>query len=333
MTRIAIPFFAMILLIWLGEGKALGQTEVLTVQGNLPRLNYRDPQGSLLWSMPANTVLWKLDGPFNAGVIVSTSAAKSGSITLNEGGVSIRGTGFPTAKLHVGAIGSQTEPGEVRIDPGKPGAALIHAVNASQAAQMILETQSPSNAAVFQMTTTASSFSQTLATNFALRDNINAVNPIVVVPGIKNSNTLVIKNGNIGIGVTNPTVPLVLANGAKCSIGGVWTNASSRTLKDDISELSVDEAKQTLEQLQPVTYSYKAEPEEKHAGFIAEDVPALVATETRTELSPMDFVAVLTKVVQDQQKRLDEQDRQLEEQAKLLQKQNELLEKLAERLK
>lgn len=183
------------------------------------------------------------------------------------------------------------------------------------------------------MTTTASSFSQTLATNFALRDNINAVNPIIVVPGIKNSNTLVIKNGNIGIGVTNPTVPLVLANGAKCSIGGVWTNASSRTLKDDISELSVDEAKQTLEQLQPVTYSYKAEPEEKHAGFIAEDVPALVATETRTELSPMDFVAVLTKVVQDQQKRLDEQDRQLEEQAKLLQKQNELLEKLAERLK
>ncbi len=67
--------------------------------------------------------------------------------------------------------------------------------------------------------------------------------------------------------------------------------------------------------------------------FIAEEVPELVATETRTELSPMDFVAVLTKVVQDQQKRLDEQDRQIEEQARLLQKQNELLEKLAERLK
>lgn len=55
------------------------------------------------------------------------------------------------------------------------------------------------------------------------------------MPGNKNSNTLVIRNGNIGVGVTNPTVPL--ANGAKCPIGGVWTNASSRTLKDGISDL------------------------------------------------------------------------------------------------
>ncbi len=57
------------------------QTEVLTVQGSLPRLNYRDNGGNLLWAMPANSVLWKLDGPFNAGVIVTTAAAKSGRST------------------------------------------------------------------------------------------------------------------------------------------------------------------------------------------------------------------------------------------------------------
>jgi hypothetical protein len=34
-------------------------------------------------------------------------------------------------------------------------------------------------------------------------------------------------------------------------------------------------------------------------GFIAEDVPELVATKDRKGLSPMDIVAVLTKVVQD----------------------------------
>ncbi len=43
------------------------QVEVLTVQGALPRLNYRDPQGKLLWALPANSVLWKLDGPINSG--------------------------------------------------------------------------------------------------------------------------------------------------------------------------------------------------------------------------------------------------------------------------
>ncbi len=36
-------------------------------------------------------------------------------------------------------------------------------------------------------------------------------------------------------------------------------------------------------------------------GFVAEDVPDLIATKERKELSPMDIMAVLTKVVQDQQ--------------------------------
>ena len=36
-------------------------------------------------------------------------------------------------------------------------------------------------------------------------------------------------------------------------------------------------------------------------GFIAEDVPDLVATKDRKGLSPMDIVAVLTKVLQEQQ--------------------------------
>jgi hypothetical protein len=42
-------------------------------------------------------------------------------------------------------------------------------------------------------------------------------------------------------------------------------------------------------------------------GFIAEDVPDLVATKDRKGLSPMDIVAVLTKVVQEQQKTAEDQ--------------------------
>ncbi len=41
-------------------------------------------------------------------------------------------------------------------------------------------------------------------------------------------------------------------------------------------------------------------------GFIAEDVPELVATNDRKGLSSMDIVAVLTKVLQEQQKTISE---------------------------
>jgi hypothetical protein len=46
--------------------------------------------------------------------------------------------------------------------------------------------------------------------------------------------------------------------------------------------------------------------QDKHVGFIAEDVPDLVATPDRKALSPMDIVALLTKVVQEQQKTIAE---------------------------
>ena len=46
---------------------------------------------------------------------------------------------------------------------------------------------------------------------------------------------------------------------------------------------------------------------------IAEDVPGLVATKDRKGLSPMDVVAVLTKVVQDQKTLLEEQQKAIAE--------------------
>jgi hypothetical protein len=113
-------------------------------------------------------------------------------------------------------------------------------------------------------------------------------------------------NGNVGIGTASPAYPLHMSSGAYVSAGGVWTNASSRAFKQDIADLSADTAVQALDELTPVTFAYTADPSEKHVGFIAEDVPALVATGDRTGLSPMDVVAVLTKVLQEQQKTIAE---------------------------
>ena len=92
----------------------------------------------------------------------------------------------------------------------------------------------------------------------------------------------------------------------------MWTNSSSRELKDNIESLSVDEATEALAGLDPVKYNYKADESESYVGFVAEDVPDLVATKDRKGMSPMDVTAVLTKVVQDQQQVIADLQRRLE---------------------
>jgi len=113
-----------------------------------------------------------------------------------------------------------------------------------------------------------------------------------------------LSNGNVGIGpgMTAPLYPLHIFNGAYVTLGGHWTDASSRDYKENINTLTIEEALSALVELNPVKYNYKVDADEKHVGFIAEDVPALLATKDRKGLSPMDIVAVLTKVVQAQQK-------------------------------
>lgn len=87
---------------------------------------------------------------------------------------------------------------------------------------------------------------------------------------------------------------------------GKLTQGSSRSLKEDVAELTGSEAVQTVAALSPVKFRYKADRERtNHLGFIAEDVPDLVATPDRKSLSAMDIVAVLTKAMQEQQKTID----------------------------
>jgi len=109
----------------------------------------------------------------------------------------------------------------------------------------------------------------------------------------------------------SPDGSITMANGASLTAGGVWTNASSREFKENIEGLSSDEAIAALKELTPVKFSYKTNTNERHVGFIAEDVPQLLASGDRMGLSPMDIVAVLTKTVQDQQKTIESLDKKI----------------------
>jgi Chaperone of endosialidase len=116
--------------------------------------------------------------------------------------------------------------------------------------------------------------------------------------------------------------------GATLTVGGVWTDNSSRNHKENISALSTEEAINTLAGLNPVKYNYKVDKDERHVGFIAEDVPELVATKDRKTLSALDIVAVLTKVVQEQKETVEKQQKTLAEQQETIARISEKLERL-----
>jgi hypothetical protein len=132
-------------------------------------------------------------------------------------------------------------------------------------------------------------------------------------------------SGNVGIGEVNPVHPLQMGNGAHCTSGGVWVDASSRSLKENISVLSQEEALDAFRHLTPVKYNYISEPDERYLGFIAQDVPDLVATNSRQGLAPMDMVAMLVSVVQAQQETIINQEKELDSLTIRLERLEELL--------
>jgi len=111
---------------------------------------------------------------------------------------------------------------------------------------------------------------------------------------------------HVGINNGSPGWMFVVGTSNAYCNGGAWVDGSSREVKENIEALTSAEALQAFARLEPVKFNYKQDKEESRLGFIAEDVPELLAEKGRKGLSPMDMVAMLTKVVQEQQKTLAE---------------------------
>ncbi|HEX2833279.1 MAG TPA: tail fiber domain-containing protein [Thermoanaerobaculia bacterium] len=219
--------------------------------------------------------------------------------------------GAPTSSLDIAADG------DVGIGTASPEAKL-HVFGASNADTFVGIGNDPDGSTGTESALTfgysGSSFGRASAF-FNVRPDSGAAAPN---PSLRfatgNSVRMLIDNeGFIGLGDTasagtNPTSPIQYTNGAvtaRLTAAGVWQDNSSRAAKEHIVGLDADAAFKALEALQPVTYNYKVMPEDPKVGFIAEDVPELVATPEREGLSALDIVAVVTKVVQEQQKTIE----------------------------
>ncbi|HYK04701.1 MAG TPA: tail fiber domain-containing protein [Thermoanaerobaculia bacterium] len=148
--------------------------------------------------------------------------------------------------------------------------------------------------------------------NFYVRDVNHEQNPFIIKTSAPYNSLVIDTTGSIGLGVVSPLYQIHHSSGARLDAGN-WVNASSRAAKQDIHQLDGDAAFDALKALQPVTFAYKVNPAESHVGFIAEDVPDLVATSDRTGLSSMDVVAVLTKVLQEQQRTIEDLQTRLQQ--------------------
>ena len=103
---------------------------------------------------------------------------------------------------------------------------------------------------------------------------------------------------------------LYMSDGAWCD-GHTWNSSCSRKLKDDIEPMSTEEAVDILKQLNPVSFYYKTNKQDKRTGFIAEDLPEPVAVPGKTSVCTLDLVAVLTKVVQAQQDQIERLEKRI----------------------
>ncbi|OKP95642.1 tail fiber domain-containing protein [Paenibacillus sp. P46E] len=120
------------------------------------------------------------------------------------------------------------------------------------------------------------------------------------------------ENCVLDIGVSNDAGDRIYLHAS----GGVYANGSmywwsSRELKDNIADIPVKEAKQLLDGLNPVSFKYKGSTKERTLGFIAEEVPAVLADPDQRAISGMDIIAVLTSVMKDQQKAIARMQKQI----------------------
>jgi hypothetical protein len=104
--------------------------------------------------------------------------------------------------------------------------------------------------------------------------------------------------------INNNNVPVRIRN---------LIQGSSRELKKDIADLTPGEAMEALENLNPVSFVWKDdEGRTPRVGFIAEETPEIARTTDETGVIPMHIVAILSRVVKEQQRAIAALRQQLE---------------------
>ena len=280
--------------------------ESLTLTGVSPKISFVTTGTPQTWTLYADNLGFDIYSQLNGNYPLSISPdAPGSSLKLSSIGAGI-GTSTPQSKLHVVEVGSTTTAeliARFTVSDDNTGGLFINNASAADGVFIpkIVGRSAGQNAAMI---------------NEAVISADTGASPAIAYNAVR--------GGGGGL-VTRPLVVYRNNNVAKATIhanGSItatsFNPSSSRSLKHDIVALDSRKAEEAIRQLTPVEFVYNEdELAERRVGFIAEDVPELVADVDRKSVPIMDVVATLTKVVKDQQLVIDEQRKLNDEQRQL----------------
>jgi hypothetical protein len=135
---------------------------------------------------------------------------------------------------------------------------------------------------------------------------------------------------NVGIGNSNPTNKLMVVN-ARCD-GSSWINASDRNLKQDFAAVDAQAVLEKVAALPVRTWSYKAQPEQKHLGPVAQDFHAAFGLGMDdVSISTVDESGVALAAIQGLNQKLNEKDVEIQELKQSVDELKKLVQSLAEK--
>ncbi|BAU12712.1 hypothetical protein LEP3755_32430 [Leptolyngbya sp. NIES-3755] len=224
---------------------------------------------------------------------LQTSGNNHITVLQNNGNVGI-GTETPTTKLHV----ASDSPAILRLNHGDRFLEV----------QTDEQTQFQTNTSGYHFDQSITIASGILNSSATLSFQTNKIDQITVL-----------ESGNVGIGTTKPEAKLHITGDIKVDGKVIHNDAqvsSSSANKDNIVDLTSEEATSLLRGLNPVKFVRREdEKQQPRAGFIAEEVPDLVASEDRQAVRLMELVAILTRNIKDHETTIANQAQQLANQA------------------
>jgi hypothetical protein len=214
--------------------------------GNLLKLQARAEPGAyyLLGRAATSTrnVSWNFDQ-------INYHSTYSNALVIQNGNLGL-GTDSPQKRLHVTALGTADG---VRVEGNGFAPALQLSTNGTACGELGV----PMAAGQFS--------TEAAAGDFVIR---SATGKVLLQNGA-GSSAITISNNLVGIGNVSPTNRLMVVN-ARCD-GSSWINASDRNLKQEFAPVDARAVLDKVAALPVQTWSYKAQPGQKHLGPVAQD--------------------------------------------------------------
>jgi hypothetical protein len=117
----------------------------------------------------------------------------------------------------------------------------------------------------------------------------------------------------LGLGVLTPAFPIEHSSGARLTASGVWTNASDRNLKENITPVDPSDVLARVVSMPVSVWNYKVDAEAKHIGPMAQDFKSAFGLgDSDKVIGTVDADGVALAAIQGLNKKLEAKDAEID---------------------